>query len=146
MTPHRHWLRSYRPHRVPVRLADSTIVYSAGIGSVLFVARAGGEEGPPVRVLSNVLHVPDLRSNLLSVPVFDSQQAVFSVILETVMSFIVLVLFCSQRESMHRIVHISKASTSVSTPIVDSALSSSTLPMDASLWQLGALPSSLSRH
>src|SRR5882762_10653320 len=34
MTPHLHRFRSYRPHRVPVRLADSTIVYSAGIGSI----------------------------------------------------------------------------------------------------------------
>src|SRR3981189_1541033 len=34
MTPHRHWLRNYKALRVPVCLANSTIVYSAGIGSV----------------------------------------------------------------------------------------------------------------
>jgi hypothetical protein len=36
MTPHRHWFRSYSPHIVPVRIADNTIIYSAGIGSVEF--------------------------------------------------------------------------------------------------------------
>lgn len=36
MTPHRHWLLNYTPKCVPVRLANNTIVYSAGVGSVVF--------------------------------------------------------------------------------------------------------------
>ncbi|KAJ3558122.1 hypothetical protein NM688_g1102 [Phlebia brevispora] len=37
MTPNRRWLRDYTPHRVPVHLANNQIVYSAGVGSMLFV-------------------------------------------------------------------------------------------------------------
>lgn len=37
MTPHRHWFRSYSPHVVPVRLADDSVIYSQGMGSVEFV-------------------------------------------------------------------------------------------------------------
>ncbi|THH17646.1 hypothetical protein EW146_g3207 [Bondarzewia mesenterica] len=36
MTPHHHWLCSYKPHVIPVHLADSTVIYSAGIGSVVW--------------------------------------------------------------------------------------------------------------
>ncbi|KAF8551897.1 hypothetical protein OG21DRAFT_1386975, partial [Imleria badia] len=32
----RHWLRNYTPHRVPITLANNTVVYSAGVGSVVF--------------------------------------------------------------------------------------------------------------
>src|SRR5437660_10584465 len=37
MTPHRHWLRNHKPKSVPIKLADNKIVYSAGIGEVLFI-------------------------------------------------------------------------------------------------------------
>ncbi|KIN92924.1 hypothetical protein M404DRAFT_35803 [Pisolithus tinctorius Marx 270] len=36
MTLHRHWLRNYSPKHIPIKLADNKIVYSAGIGSVLY--------------------------------------------------------------------------------------------------------------
>ena len=65
MTPHRHWLRSYAPFRVPIRLADSTIVYSAGVGSVVFQPVVDGKLARPVE-FSRVLHVPALRNNLLA--------------------------------------------------------------------------------
>ena len=32
----RFWLRDYTPQRIPIRLANNTIVYSAGVGSMLF--------------------------------------------------------------------------------------------------------------
>ncbi|KIK29647.1 hypothetical protein PISMIDRAFT_89232, partial [Pisolithus microcarpus 441] len=66
MTPHCHWLRNYTPKCVPICLADNTIVYSAGIGSVVFHPVI---EGKGVRAVKFrcVLHVPDLKSNLLSV-------------------------------------------------------------------------------
>lgn len=66
MTPHRHWLRNYTPYRTPVRLADSTIVYSAGVGSVVFAPEVKGKALRPVE-FERVLHVPALKSNLLSV-------------------------------------------------------------------------------
>ena len=36
MMPHCHWLRNYTPKHIPIKLADNTIVYSAGVGSVVF--------------------------------------------------------------------------------------------------------------
>ncbi|EGO21551.1 hypothetical protein SERLADRAFT_351077, partial [Serpula lacrymans var. lacrymans S7.9] len=36
MTPHRHWVHHYTPYRVPIKLADHTVVYSAGVGTVVF--------------------------------------------------------------------------------------------------------------
>ena len=35
MTPHRQWLRKYTSMRIPIKLADDTIVYSAGVGTGL---------------------------------------------------------------------------------------------------------------
>jgi len=65
MTPHKHWFRSYCPHVVPIRLENNSIIYSAGIGSVEFQPVIGGIPKCPV-VFHDVLHVPQLGSNLLS--------------------------------------------------------------------------------
>ena len=43
MTPHKHWLRNYTPLRIPVRLANNHIVYSEGVGSVVFAPEVKGE-------------------------------------------------------------------------------------------------------
>ena len=67
MTPHRHWFRSYSPHSIPIRLANSHIVYSAGLGSVVFQPAERDGVLPPAVVLHDVLHVTALASNLLSV-------------------------------------------------------------------------------
>ncbi|KZV79818.1 hypothetical protein EXIGLDRAFT_565483, partial [Exidia glandulosa HHB12029] len=37
MTRHRSWFRSYTPCRVPIALADHSVIYSEGVGSVEFV-------------------------------------------------------------------------------------------------------------
>ncbi|KAG0707283.1 hypothetical protein DFH29DRAFT_995086 [Suillus ampliporus] len=66
MTPHHHWLRNYTPYRVPIRLADHNTIYSAGVGTVVFHPVIDGKSVRPVE-FSRVLHVPDLRNNLLSV-------------------------------------------------------------------------------
>lgn len=63
MTPHREWFTSYTPRRTPVRLADNSLIYAVGIGSVGFMP----EDGNEVVTFENVLHVPALRNNLLSV-------------------------------------------------------------------------------
>ena len=36
MTPHRHWIRNYRLLRLPIRSANNLIVYSTGVGSIVF--------------------------------------------------------------------------------------------------------------
>jgi hypothetical protein len=65
MTPHRHWFRSYSPHVVPVRLADKSVIMSAGIGSVEFQPVIGDIPQCPI-VFHDTLHVPALGSNLLA--------------------------------------------------------------------------------
>lgn len=66
MTPHSHWLRNYQPFRTPIKLADHSIVYSAGLGSIVFVPVIEGKQARPVE-FTRVLHVPALQSNLLSI-------------------------------------------------------------------------------
>ncbi len=66
MTPHRHWLRNYTPCRIPIRLADHSIVFSAGVGSVVFIPKVGEKVLRSVE-FTRVLHVPHLKNNLLSV-------------------------------------------------------------------------------
>ena len=66
MTPHKSWIRNYTPYRVPVKLADNRVVYSEGIGSVVFSPLINGQTARDVE-FSRVLHVPDLNNNLLSV-------------------------------------------------------------------------------
>ena len=66
MTPHRHWFNTYTPYSVPVKLADGQLIYLVGIGSVQF--KLNGKRLPyNVLEFQNVLHVPLLQSNLLSV-------------------------------------------------------------------------------
>lgn len=66
MTPHRHWFASYTPFVTPVRLANGVVIYSAGVGTVIFEPEGEGVDGQPIE-LSRVLHVPQLCANLLSV-------------------------------------------------------------------------------
>jgi hypothetical protein len=37
MTPHLHWFTTYKPHKIPIRFADSKVIWSAGVGSVRFL-------------------------------------------------------------------------------------------------------------
>ena len=66
MTPHKHWLRDYKPFSIPIRLANNHIVHSAGVTLLFAPELKGGKLGRQV-LLSRVLHVPELSSNLLSV-------------------------------------------------------------------------------
>ena len=65
MTPHKHWLHSYCPCHVPVELADGSIIYSAGVGAVVIDPVLDGKRAQFVE-LSCILHILQLRSNLLS--------------------------------------------------------------------------------
>jgi hypothetical protein len=66
MSPHRHWFRDYTKFVIPIHLADGTVIQSAGVGTVHFQAVINGVKGMELAI-SRVLHVPALRSNLLSV-------------------------------------------------------------------------------
>lgn len=58
ITPHKHWFASISAHRVPIQLADKSIIYSEGKGEVHFAPKARD------RLL--LLYVPQLGSNLFS--------------------------------------------------------------------------------
>ncbi|THH26556.1 hypothetical protein EUX98_g7635 [Antrodiella citrinella] len=62
MTPHKHWFASMQAHRVPIQLADKSIIYSEGKGEVHFAPKGRG----PVVAITDVLYVPQLGSNLFS--------------------------------------------------------------------------------
>ena len=66
MTPHRHWIRNYTYYRVPIKLADERVIYSEGVGTVVFRPIINGRICRDVE-FSRVLHVPALRNNLLAV-------------------------------------------------------------------------------
>ena len=67
MTSHCHWFCSYSPHSISIHLTNSHIVYSSGLGSVVFQPAAVDGVLPPAVVLHDILHVPVLASNLLSI-------------------------------------------------------------------------------
>ena len=66
MTSHRHWMHNLKSYCVQNRLADGSVVYSEGVGSVRFNPVVSGREMAPLE-FSNVLYVPALCSNLFSV-------------------------------------------------------------------------------
>ena len=66
MTPHRHWLRNFRPFHTKIQLANGSAIYAEGTGTVQFKPVVDGQELRTVE-FSNVLYVPKLQNNLLSV-------------------------------------------------------------------------------
>ena len=66
MTQHKLWIRNYKPYKVPVRLADHSIIYSEGIGSVYYRPLINGQQAGDIE-FTRVLHVSALCNNLLSV-------------------------------------------------------------------------------
>ena len=66
MMPNCHWFKDYKPCQIPVHLADNNVIYAAGMGSVVFRPIIQGKSLRKIE-LSNVLHVPLLGNNLLSV-------------------------------------------------------------------------------
>ena len=132
MTPHRHWFKSYKPLRVPIRLANNHIVYSAGIGSVVFVPEVDGHILRPIE-FTRVLHVPDLMSNLLSV-LHLTRNHFFHVHIYSDRMDLALngsILFCAPIDKSNT----AYLSGAVSVPAQHALVTStSTLPLDLSLW------------
>jgi len=75
MTSHKEWIVDYVPLCVPIHLGDHSVVYSAGVGNVWIEPMLSGHPAPLVS-LSRVLHVPHLKSNLLSITYLSVQQKV----------------------------------------------------------------------
>jgi hypothetical protein len=87
MTPHQEWFKSYIACSVPIRIANGQVVYAAGRGTVEFT---------PVKdnctlcsvLFSDVLHVPDLNQNLLSVLTLTVKHAIYVTIQFRTLAFI----------------------------------------------------------
>ena len=129
MTPHRHWFKTYTPYRTPVRLADDSVVYSTGIGSVVFQPIIQGTAAQGVE-FTRVLHVPQLRSNLLSC-LYVSQYKDFEIIISGHSMVFKLEGKCRFTASIHP---SNSASLDGITQLSESANYTSTLPLDLSLW------------
>src|SRR6266571_5135970 len=66
MTFNRHWICNLKPYQVQIRLADGSVVYSEGVGSVHFNPVVNGQEMPPLQ-FSNVLYVTLHRHFIVSI-------------------------------------------------------------------------------
>ena len=125
-------MRHMTPHRIPIRLADGSVVYSEGIGSVRFIPAIEGQEMRPLE-FTNVLYVPSLSTNLFSV-LYLSMHCHFTVTIELdTLNFI-----RSGQTLFQAKVSPSNAAFLVgqTVPVEEfaSLLSSTTLPMDLDLW------------
>jgi hypothetical protein len=131
MTPHRHWFRSYSPHVVSIRLADNSVIRSAGIGSVEFQPVIDGVKVCPV-VFHDVLHVPALRSNLLSLFHLTSKKGyTISIVNKTVSFYHSDTLLFTAAVTDRNIGYLNGKTHSFS---IHEAKRASTLPMDLNLW------------
>ena len=132
MTPHRHWLRNYKPYRVEVKLADGSSIYSEGVGSVLFKPVINGSPAQQFE-FTNVLHVPALRSNLFSVLFLSMHRNCLITIKKDTLSFSFdgKTMFEAKVNSS-TVAHLQ--GTTVPIPEMANLSSVTTLPMDLSLW------------
>ena len=132
MTPHRHWLRNYKPYSIEIKLADGSSIYSEGIGNVRFEPVIEGRSAHAVE-FSNVLHVPSLRNNLLSVLYLTMNRHFHVRIIKDTMNF----------ELDNRLLFVAKVNSSNSAFLQGQTIpleqcanlsSSTTIPLDLSLW------------
>ncbi|KAJ3910869.1 hypothetical protein F5877DRAFT_86864, partial [Lentinula edodes] len=134
MTPHRNWIRNYTPHRVPIRLADHTVVYSEGIGEVLFTPIVDGKEVRQV-LFSRVLHVPSLNNNLLSVLYLTKHKGFTVQILRDTMEFTLndSVLFTASVNNKS-VGYLNGHTISIGTEDESAHIGGTTLPLNLELW------------
>jgi len=59
MTLYHHWVRNYTPFCIPIKLADSSVIYSARVGTVIFNPVVKRKSLRSVE-FTRVLHVPQL--------------------------------------------------------------------------------------
>jgi len=102
MTPHRHWVRNYLPLRIPIRLADNSIVYSSGVGTVL-------------TFLENVENYLDGKGHPDGVP-----------IPQDLLGDFVQIFYGSARASQYRLPHIEKLMATMTAQFAHNRFSHST--------------------
>jgi hypothetical protein len=132
MTSHKEWISEYIPLRVPIRLGDNSVVFSEGVGKVWFEPLLYGRLAPLV-FFSRVLHVPRLKSNLLSVTYLSSQQKVKVSFIETRILFDKDTLLFMGTINANRVgMLIGRTLPAMDVPA--SALSATFYPLDIELW------------
>ena len=132
MTFNCHWMHNLVPHHIPIHLADGSVVYSEGIGSVQFAPVVNGQEIAPLE-FTNVLYIPTLSSNLLSV-LYLTMHRYFTIVIEMdTLHFI-------QDSKILFQAHVSPSNSAFligeTLPVqqLASLSSSAPLPLDLSLW------------
>ena len=130
MTPHQNWIRDYVPYRVPIRLADHRVIYSAGVGHVKFRPVVDGREIRDV-VFTRVLHVPALRNNLLAVLYLTKYKNIDVHISRNKMDFLDHKTLLFRASISDDDVGYLDGST---VDIMENVHLASTLPLDLSLW------------
>jgi len=131
MTSHRHWLHNYVPKHIPIELADNKTVYSAGEGIVYFNSIIDGKAARTF-AFTRVLHVPDLRNNLLSI-LFLTRQKGFTVTIDSSkMSFKhpdgIIWFTATISDSNAAFLDGTTA------PLTEYASAATTIPLDLDLW------------
>ena len=132
MTPHKFWIRNYKPYRVPVRLADHSIIYSEGIGTMQFRPLINGKQVRDIE-FTRVLHVPALHNNLLSVLYLTKYKSIDVFISKSKMNFL------DQNKNLLFTATIGNDNTGYldGHTVVDNTENVhlvSTLPLDLTLW------------
>ena len=127
MTPHHHWLHNYTPHRIPITLANNTVVYSAGVGSIVFHPKLKREVTRAVK-FTCVLHVPDLHNNLLSVRYLTCHAGFVVSINSTHMTFA-----CSAGPTLF-VATMTGNNAAFLDGVTERVLPAITVPLDWSLW------------
>ena len=132
MTPHRHWLRNYKPCHIEVKLADGSSIYSEGVGNILFQPIISGSLAQHVE-FTNVLHVSALRSNLFSVLFLAMHRNFLINISKDMLSFRLdgKTMFEAKVNSS-TVAYLQ--GTTIPIPETANLSSSTTLPMDLELW------------
>ena len=130
MTPHKNWIRNYTQYRVPIRLADHHIIYSEGVGSVLFRPIINGKQFRDIE-LTRVLHVPALRNNLLAVLYLTKYKGIDVHISGNKMNFLDKRSWLFSATINDNDVGYLDGST---VDIMENVHLASTLPLDLSLW------------
>src|SRR5215510_55733 len=130
MTPHKHWIHDYRPYHVPIRLANDEIIYSEGVGTVIFRPRINGLISRDI-AFTKVLHVPKLQNNLLAVLHLTQQKGFDVHIKKGKMTFslnhkTLFVASISERNIGYLDGYV--------LPAEENIKMSSTLPLDLTLW------------
>ena len=136
MTPYREWFNTYTQYRIPIAIADGTIIYSAGIGSVCFMPSLPKNQDCNLLEFNRVLHVPDLNKSLLSVLWLSAEKHIEILIKDRLLSFVrnsVCLFTASIRTNYTALLDGTVVLPSIS-PTLPVALAASTLPLDLSLW------------